>query len=114
MPRGIVLATDPMVSNARSSPHISLPAGSGRQADHGGSAPRREGPEAPQAWIETHRITALVVISLVAAVLLGLVSGTVSPIVPGSVMAALIGIALSFLHAEVAVRGSLGVFAILP
>ncbi len=114
MPRGIVLATDPMVSDARSSPHISLPAGSGRQADHGGSAPRREGPEPPQAWIETHRSTALVVISLVAAVLLGLVSGTVSPVVPGSVMAAMIGVTLAFLHPAVALGGTVGVIAILP
>lgn len=114
MPSGIVLAIEPMVSTARPSPHPSLPAGSVRQAVQGGSAPRREGPGPAQQWISTHRITAVIVVSLVASVFLGLVSGTISPIIPGSVVAAQIGIALAFLYPTLALAGTVGVIAILP
>ncbi|MSQ43880.1 MAG: O-antigen ligase domain-containing protein [Chloroflexi bacterium] len=114
MAGGIVLAIEPMVSTARPSPHSALPGGSVRAAVHGGSAPRRDGPGPTREWITTHRITAVIVVSLVSAMLLGLVSGTVSPIVPGSVVAASIGIALAFLHPSIALAGAVGVIAILP
>ena len=114
MASGIVLAIEPMVSTSRPSPHPALPAGSLRQADQGGSAPRREGRGPTHEWISTHRISAVIVGSLVASLLLGLVSGTVSPIVPGSVVASLIGIALAFLYPTLALAGTVGVIAILP
>lgn len=114
MSRGIVLTIDPMVSTARPSPHAASSAASVRQATQGGSAPRPEGPDPPHGWIATHRITVLVVVSIIAAVLLGLMSGTMSPFVPGAVVAAMIGIALAFLHPGVAIGGTVGVVAILP